>query len=388
MNKLNDLQIVELDILKEFARVAKKEGLIWFSMFGTLLGAVRHKGFIPWDDDVDIALPRQEYDRLRLSKHWFDEPYFLQTPHNDPGAAPHFIRLRRSDTAVLANFPNGNTRGGHMGAYIDILPLDDMPDGETAKRMQDTVIKMQYQMYASAGLDECEGNEIPEEKEEFCFSHGGISRQYDVLAERYERFCSKFSNQLYYAMPVLRGEYGKRVYDKLWFSESIEMEFEGIKIPVPVGYKETLIASYPGGLYEPDQKNRISKLRKSSLIDMSRSYKDYVCRYTDMLHGIENKNVYIFGAGDSLRIWMERYSKGVNVVCAFDNRKDAWGSFAHGIPVRSPSELPALMEENSRLIIASIYHQEIAKQLEEMQVQEYYFFIDGLKYTRCLNDAE
>lgn len=112
MNKLNELQVVELEILKEFTRVAKREGLTWFAMFGTLLGAVRHKGFIPWDDDIDIALPRKEYERLRLSQHWFDEPYFLQTPQNDPSAAPHYIRLRRSDTTVLSNFPNGYTRGG------------------------------------------------------------------------------------------------------------------------------------------------------------------------------------------------------------------------------------------------------------------------------------
>lgn len=383
-NKLNELQVVELDILKEFSRVAKREGLTWFAMFGTLLGAVRHKGFIPWDDDIDIALPRKEYDRLLGSQHWFSEPYFLQTPQNDPAAAPRFIRLRRSDTTVLlSNFPNGFTRGGHMGAYIDILPLDDMPNGDAAKRVQETALKMHIQMYASAALDECKGAEIPEFKEEFCYGAGGISGQYDFIADRYERFCSKYSNELYYSIPVLMGEKGKRVYDKKWFSDSIEMDFEDLKIPVPIGYKETLIASYPGGIYEPDVKDRKPKHGEHSIVDLGRSYKEYVRPYTDMLFDIECKKVYIFGAGDSLRIWMERYSKGLNVVCAFDNRKAAWGSLAYGVPVRSPSELPALMDENSRLIIASIYHKEIAKQLEEMNIFDYYFFIDGLKYTRC-----
>jgi lipopolysaccharide cholinephosphotransferase len=382
VNKLNELQVVELEILKEFTRVAKREGLTWFAMFGTLLGAVRHKGFIPWDDDIDIALPRKEYERLRLSQHWFDEPYFLQTPQNDPSAAPHYIRLRRSDTTVLSNFPNGYTRGGHMGAYIDILPLDDMPGGDAAKRVQETALKMQIQMYASAALDECEGAEISESKEAFCYGAGGISGQYNFFAVRYERFCSKYSDQLYYSIPVVMGEHGKRVYDKKWFAESIEMDFEDLKIPVPVGYKETLIASYPGGLYEPDAKDRKSKHWEHSIVDLGRSYKEYVRAYTDMLCGIENKKVYIFGAGDSLRIWLERYSNGLNVVCAFDNRKAAWGSLAYGVPVRSPSELPVLMDENSRLIIASIHYEEIARQLEEMNIFDYYFFIDGLKYIR------
>ncbi|MEK4362259.1 LicD family protein [Paenibacillus sp. FSL M8-0212] len=382
MNKLKELQVVELDILREFTRVAKREELTWFAMFGTLLGAVRHKGFIPWDDDIDIALPRLEYDRLRLSQNWFNEPYFLQTPQNDPAAAPHFIRLRRSDTAVLSNFPNGFTRGGHMGAYIDILPLDDMPSGDAARRVQETALKVQIQMYASTALDECEGPEISENKEAFCYGAGGISGQYDFIAERYERFCSKYSNQLYYSIPVVMGEHGSRVYDKKWFSKSVEMNFEDLKIPVPVGYKEVLIASYPGGLYEPDAKERKPKHIDLSIVDMGRSYKEYVRPYTDMLCDIKNKKVYIFGAGDSLRIWMERYSSGLNVVCAFDNRKAAWGSVAYGVPVRSPSELTVLLDENSRLIIASIYHREIAKQLEEMNIFDYYFFVDGLGYTK------
>jgi LPS biosynthesis protein len=385
VNKLSELQTVELDILKEFIRVAKREGLTWFAMFGTLLGAVRHKGFIPWDDDIDIALPRKEYDRLRLSQHWFSEPYFLQTTQNDPAAAPHFIRLRRSDTTVLVNFPNGHTRGGHMGAYIDILPLDDMPSGDVAKSVQETALKMQNQLFASAALDECEGTEVPEWKEEFCFGAGGISGQYDFLAKRYERFCSKYSNQLYYSIPVLMGEHGRRVYDKSWFAESLELDFEDLKIPVPVGYKETLITSYPGGLYEPEAKSRKPKHRDNCIVDLRRSYKEYVRRYTDMLCDIESKKVYIFGAGDSLRIWMERYSKGLNVICAFDNREDVWGNSAYGVSVRSPSELPLLMDENSRLIIASIYHKEIAMQLEAMKVFDFYIFMDGLKYSRNMS---
>ncbi|MHA7967360.1 LicD family protein [Paenibacillus sp. CAU 1782] len=388
MNKLDELQAVELDILKEFTRVAKQKGLAWFAMFGTLLGAVRHEGFIPWDDDIDIALPRKEYDRLRLSPHWFSEPYFLQTPQNDPAAAPRFIRLRRSDTTVLMNFPNGQTRGGHMGAYIDILPLDDMPDEDAASSVQEIAQKIQLQMLATSSLDECGGDDIPEHKKDFCFGAGGIAGQYDLLAKRYELFCSKYADQPCYSIPVLGGENGRRVYDKEWFTSKIEMNFGDIKVPVPVGFNETLITSYPDGLHEPDIHNRKPKHKDHCLVDLSRSYREYVRRYTDMLIDIEGKTVYIFGAGDSLRIWMERYSHGLHVACAFDNNKSTWGSLAYDVPVRAPFELPELVDRNSRLIIASIYHKEIATQLEEMNVTDYYFFIDGFNYKRCLNNAE
>jgi lipopolysaccharide cholinephosphotransferase len=381
MGKINELQEVGLDILKEFSRAAEREKLEWFAMFGTLLGAVRHEGFIPWDDDIDIALTRRDYNRLRDNPSWFEEPYFLQTPLNDPAAAPRFIRLRRSDTAVISGFPGGYTRGGHMGAYIDICPLDIMPDGETARRVCKAASGIHRQMLASAALDECKGTEIPEHVEAFCYGAGGVEGLYSMFAGRYEGFCSRHTEGPYYSMPVLSGYRGDRVYDREWFSGSVLMRFEDINIPVPSGWREVLVASFPEGLHEPLARNRNIKYTDGRIIDLKRPYKDYVKRYTDMLDGIEGKDVYIFGAGDSLRIWLERYGKGVNVVCAFDNSKAKWGSAAYGTPVRNPAELPGLVKEGSRLIIASIYHKEISKQLESMGIKDYYIFIDGLNYS-------
>ena len=75
---------VELDLLSEFARVCKKHNLKWWICYGTLLGAVRHKGFIPWDDDVDVVMMRSEYDKLcEVSREEFRHPYSLQFYNND-----------------------------------------------------------------------------------------------------------------------------------------------------------------------------------------------------------------------------------------------------------------------------------------------------------------
>jgi len=382
MSQLSELQKVELGILRVFSETAEKEKLTWFVMFGTLLGAVRQKGFIPWDDDIDIAMPRADYDRLRLSQGWFREPYFLQTPQNDPAAAPRFIRLRRSDTAVLIDFPNGLTRGGNMGAYIDILPLDDVPNGVQAREISQVAKNINRQMLASAALDECGSLQVPEWKKRICYSAGGVADMYQLLSDRYEKLCSQFSGMPYYAMPTIIGERGYRVFDKAWFSKCLQMEFEGLAVPVPVGCKEALIVSFPDGIYEPEEKDRKAKHTDNCIVDMSRSYKEYVSRYTDMLYGIEGKKVYIFGAGDSLRIWLERYSEGLDVVCAFDNAKSKWGTDAYGVPVHPPSDIYRLLDDDSRLIIASIHHKEIAEQLDNMGITDYYFFIDGMYYSR------
>ena len=383
MSSLNELQKTELDILKEFSRIAKREKLTWYVMFGTLLGAVRQKGFIPWDDDIDIAMPRNDYDRLRLSSGWFAEPYYLQTPHNDPAAAPRFIRLRRSDTAVLAGFPNGLTRSGNMGAYIDILPLDEVPGIDQARKLHSAAMRIQKQMLACAALDESTGSELPDWKVEFCYGFGGIAESYSLVATHYEQVLSRYSGAPYYSIPVLIGSRGCRIYEKNWFSDQELMVFEGMQVPAASGWREILVASYPDGLLEPEVNERKSKYgTEDAIVDMERPYKDYLQCYAGMLDGISDKRVCIFGAGDSLRIWMERYSENLDIICAFDNSKTKWGTNAYNIPVRPPDELPSIINGNSRLIIASIHHREIIAQLNKMGIEDYYVFVDGWNYGK------
>ena len=75
---------VELDLLNEFARVCEENGLKWFAHAGTMLGAVRHQGFIPWDDDIDLLMPREDYERFcRLAPTAFSHPYFFQNEQTD-----------------------------------------------------------------------------------------------------------------------------------------------------------------------------------------------------------------------------------------------------------------------------------------------------------------
>ena len=93
---------VELDLLNEFARVCRENGLKWFAHAGTMLGAVRHRGFIPWDDDIDIIMPRKDYERLcKLAPSAFSHPYFFQDEQTDRYFARAFSRLRNSETTAI-----------------------------------------------------------------------------------------------------------------------------------------------------------------------------------------------------------------------------------------------------------------------------------------------
>ena len=92
---------IEMDLYREVTRVLNKFNLRYFTDGGTTLGGVRHKGFIPWDDDLDICVPREDYEKLHQLASEFKSPYFLQSTVTDPEYGYSFMRLRNSNTSVV-----------------------------------------------------------------------------------------------------------------------------------------------------------------------------------------------------------------------------------------------------------------------------------------------
>ncbi len=125
---LRKIQMVQLELLKEVDRICKKCGIHYNIIAGTLLGAVRHKGFIPWDDDADVAFLRSEYEKFRKAvKTELDtEKFCFQDHRSTKGYRWGYGKLRRKNTLFLREFQE------HMpymqGIFIDIFPLDSVPD--------------------------------------------------------------------------------------------------------------------------------------------------------------------------------------------------------------------------------------------------------------------
>ena len=129
---LRNLQLIELEILKKFAAMCRKHGLRYFAAYGTLLGAVRHQGFIPWDDDIDVAMPRKDFDRVRdlVAAEMGPEYAYLSSETND--AYPFVTgRITRKGTEFrtlpMKNIPCD------FGVFLDIFPMDQLPDDEKAR---------------------------------------------------------------------------------------------------------------------------------------------------------------------------------------------------------------------------------------------------------------
>ncbi len=248
---LRGVHAVQLESLKELDRVCRANGLRYMAVHGTLLGAVRHRGFIPWDDDVDVAMPREDYDRLLklAEERVFSPGFFLQTPRNDYGCYyGGYSKLRRDGTLAMEvrrrDVPK-NSR--HMGIWIDIMPLDPCPeDEEGRRRLQDRLGFLQKIIYAKAYTPH---QFVPEgvsgRKVSLYYLLAQCTRR-RRLVQRFDAICRKQPPSSLRA--ILACYYGSGQNKNVWSAEAvenlIEMPFEDMTIPVPAGWDELLRARY------------------------------------------------------------------------------------------------------------------------------------------------
>lgn len=136
---LRELQLEELSILKEIKRVCEKNQIRYFLASGTLLGAVRHRGFIPWDDDIDIEMPYEDYLRFqKIAQEELGERFFVQTSETDPYYAFPYLRVQKKNTALLREWDK--IIPGNHWIWIDVFPLVDL-GGDRDYRIKRLLLK-------------------------------------------------------------------------------------------------------------------------------------------------------------------------------------------------------------------------------------------------------
>ena len=124
-NVLDKLHSVQIEILDEIVGICDKHNLTYFLIGGTLLGAVRHKGFIPWDDDLDIAMPREDYEKfLKIAKTELDKKYYLHDISIDKNYWQPFIKIRKNNTLFDEKMIDNIET--HKGIFVDVFPFDNL----------------------------------------------------------------------------------------------------------------------------------------------------------------------------------------------------------------------------------------------------------------------
>lgn len=126
---LRKLQLLQLEILRDIDLVCRENDITYYLTYGTLLGAVRHGGFIPWDDDVDIAMYRDDYDRFfHVMSKYNPDKYFVQNFETDPQYSRYILKVRLNGTQQIER--EVSTRDMHHGVFVDVFPLDDVSKKE------------------------------------------------------------------------------------------------------------------------------------------------------------------------------------------------------------------------------------------------------------------
>lgn len=139
--ELKELQSIILSSMKDIHSFCVKHNIQYYCIAGTVLGAVRHGGFIPWDDDIDIAMTRENYERFRaLFSNYYTDKYFLQDYRSDNDFGLALMRVCIKGTYI--DWPAQNHLRNCKCAYIDIFPLDNVPENEKLQREQERSIKL------------------------------------------------------------------------------------------------------------------------------------------------------------------------------------------------------------------------------------------------------
>ena len=235
---LKEMQQLELNLLKEFDRLCKENNLRYYIDGGTLLGAMCYEGFIPWDDDIDLKMPRPDYERLASIKNKLPEYVSLVVPSKEN--CYHTMAKLIDNRTVLIEKKNAAEKT--EGVYIDILPMDGYPGNNEVhyKQLQkynslfhSSLIEYVNMKKASSAITRIKGYFYT-----FTYSPWILYCKLNDLAKKYEYDKSEYVGLL------IEGEYQKERFDRNQLDNCVYLQFEDMKVPAPAEYEKHLQQFY------------------------------------------------------------------------------------------------------------------------------------------------
>lgn len=259
-------QLVMLDMLSEIDRICKKYDISYMLYAGTLLGAVRYDGFIPWDDDLDVIMLRPEYDRfMEIAPQELQKEYFLQREFSEHWPM-FFSKLRKNNTTCIERYiPKDSLM--HQGIYVDIFPCDNLADNELVRKMQFAFSKVIIgkSLYKRGYLTDSKLKKI------FMLMCRFVPTK-PVLNFVQRR--KDDNSQMVHSFFGGAKKYGKSIFPRKWFTETETITFEGREFPVPHCRNELLTVLYGNYMIPPPANERGCKIH-AEIVDTDRSWEYY-----------------------------------------------------------------------------------------------------------------
>lgn len=250
------IKIIQLEIVKEIDRICQKHGIRYYLAYGTLIGAIRHNGFIPWDDDIDIMMPYEDMIKFQnIAVQEMDkERFFYQCPESETEYRLTINRVRRNNTLLIE--PTLEGKNVHQGIFVDIYPLFAAKEGKFSRKIQ--IIKgMLRALYM---LDEPVKNhgvfmkigsgimlKIKSKK-----SKDKTARKYLTEFRRKNFDKSKFVTVLDSGIKEM-----STTYEKKWFGRGQLHAFEDLQLMVPEDYDKVLNTYFGDYTVLPPENERV-----------------------------------------------------------------------------------------------------------------------------------
>ncbi|MFV0382282.1 MAG: phosphorylcholine transferase LicD [Breznakia sp.] len=251
------IQKIELEIFDEFQNFCKKYNLSFCLFGGTCLGAIRHQAMIPWDDDIDLIMPRNDYEKLiQIAKMHLHEDYFFQHFENEPNCGFVFGKVRRNNTILSETY--SYKLGFHQGVWIDIFPCDNISD-YAFMRMWDVI---RFKFYQNMYIIKC-GYSLPIGKPYYYrFIYVFIKRISKIfsqawLVKRLKYIMTRHNKKQTKRVYPYGGAYGKReILASTVFENPILVDFENRKAKVFKEYEVYLTRVYGNYMELPPMEKR------------------------------------------------------------------------------------------------------------------------------------
>lgn len=247
--EIRKVQKVQLEMLLEFDRICEKYNITYQLFAGTLLGAVRHNGFIPWDDDIDVCLTREDYNQfLRACEKELNNQYFLQTYETDKNYIFQYAKLRKNNTTFL-EFVDSECNI-HHGIFIDIFPLDNILPYSFKGELQRITLCILFFLNMCKLKNFCVGRKNIITINSCLFIHyfakripkNWMDNVQTQIACLFNNKKTKYISHL--TLLPSKGIYKKCMVKKKDFCNTILQEFEGHYFPISINYEKVLSKIY------------------------------------------------------------------------------------------------------------------------------------------------